>query len=116
MNKKLVFFSALLTLVVFVGITGCYRDDDDNYYYNGSLTFWNEDLNEDIAVTVDGFRTEYIVNNSRTYTCNANGRANYYLDRGWHTYRATSQRNGYTWGPADVYVDEGGCKLVELYR
>lgn len=115
MKKRTVLLSALLTLMVFVGITGCYRDDD-NYYYNyGDLTFWNDDLNEDIVVTVDGTVTARITFNVEPFNCNASGRANFYLTDGYHSYYAYSVNTNRTWS-GTTYVNGNRCKLLELYR
>lgn len=111
MKKKTILLAGFATLALFATITGCRKSD--NWFY-GSVSFWNTDVNEDIDVWVDGGPRRTITNAVDPRYCNHPSTANFYLQEGYHTYRAESFRTGIPWS-GSFYV-ETDCKLIELYR
>jgi hypothetical protein len=112
MKKKLVLFSALLTLVAFATVTGCKREDDDYYFY-GNVTFWNNDASlNNIIVTVDGSQSDRIGYVGSPSYCNETGFANFYLSEGTHYYSARTT-NGIFLGSDNFYVNSD-CRFIYI--
>jgi len=113
MKKKLVLFSALFTLLAFAAVTGCKRDDNDYYFY-GDVTFWNNNgnLSSNIIVTVDGSQTGVIRTFRAPSYCNEVDFANFYLSEGSHYYSARTE-DGYYLGSDNFYVN-GSCKIIYI--
>lgn len=82
----------------------------------GNLTVWNTDLAVDIVVTVDNSLNASITQHTQAYSCNAGGSANFLLEQGSHTLTARSTNGNFNWGPLNVTITAGQCKLFELYR
>lgn len=112
MKKKLVLLTGIATMAVFTAITGCIRNDDPAFY--GTISFWNNDVNENIDVTVDNFETRTITSLAIPSYCNNSTSANFYLREGYHSYTAESWDTHVRWN-GSFYI-ETDCKLFELYR
>jgi len=120
MKRKLNFI-VLLSAIILTFLSGCHKkcenkdacnyDEKGDCIRKGNVTFWTDNLDATVSVTISGTTESIVSELSSEPNCNATGCANFSLCSGTYNYVASSHYDDWS---GTVTITEDGCVKICL--